>query len=695
MSAVAEAFPISRRPDWLSWLRREFAPFPGREEMTLRMVVAVVLVTIVSMTLQVPETALSAYMVFFTTKENRALTLLTGVLMTVGVTIAIAASLFLSRFTFDYPELRIPVMAGTVFVAMYLSRVFVIGPLGFAIGFVIAITQTMEESAPDADSLTRAFLWVWVAIVYPIILTVVINQMLLPADPWKALVRALTQRLDAAAAALEKAIKEGLAGGQTDIALLDMATRGSSPLYAHLKLAALTQTGVKLRHASLVAAIAASERIAGATAALAMRTPQPLSENDRSCATALLSEISRLKTALPEQNPILPANAAVAVPTLPELRELQLATASFRDCLDEKAAANEKPAPAKTKKTLFVADAFTNPAHPRFALKVALAAMTCYFIYTGLDWPGIHTAFITCCFISLENIGATIRKGWLRLAGCSVGGLLGFLSIVYLVPHMESIVSLVLLAAAGSTLGGWVAAGGERISYAGLQIALAFFMCIFQGFAPDTDFDTIRDRLVGIVLGILVSTAVFRYLWPENAVERLRAALARTLRDIASLLLIPGTGPKIEEEQKLIAELRGEIAKGLDNTLWLSELAAIETGEELDLEASTPVKLKNIGEHAQVIYLIATALSGEVEREAWRRLDAKAKDTDAGLLAGFAGQLRRTAAFVEGGQPSGTSPGFALTAWADEIEKFPHRDRSRLLRRLVKELQQVASICRS
>ena len=172
-------------------------------------------------------------------------------------------------------------------------------------------------------------------------------------------------------------------------------------------------------------------------------------------------------------------------------------------------------APATPKKRLFVPDAFTNPAYVQFALKVSFAAMTCYILYTGLDWSGIHTAFITCCFIALESNTATMRKARLRLAGCAIGGLFGFLSIMYLIPHMESIVSLVLLMAAGSAVAGWVAAGSERISYAGLQIALAFFMCLFQGFAPDTEFHKIRDRIVGIVLGIIVTSVVFHYLWPE------------------------------------------------------------------------------------------------------------------------------------------------------------------------------------
>ena len=688
MDAVAETFSSLHRPDWLSWVRRELAPLPGRGAMTLRMVVAVALVTIISMALQIPEAALSTYMVFFVTKENRTVTTLAGVLVILGAPLAIAASLFLSRFTFDYPELRVPVMAGMVFIAMYLSRVFVIGPLGFALGFVVAVTQTMGETAPTAEVLVRAFLWVWVALVFPIVLTIVINQILLPSDPWNALVGDLTQRLDAGASALERAIKEGAAGGPKDIPALDLATRGSSRLFAHLKVAAIMEGHVKRRHASLVATIAASERLVRAAAVLAMRTRQALSENDLRCAKALLLEIARLKTAVQEENPILPVKPNDSVPTLPELRELQLAIASFHDCLGGKAPASQESASVKSKKSLFVADAFTNPVYARFGLKVTLAAMTCYFIFSALDWPGIHTAFITCLIIALENTGATMRKGWLRLAGCATGGLMGFLSIMYLVRYMESIVSLVLLVAAVSALAGWVASGSERISYAGLQMAFAFYMCIFQGFAPDTNFDTIRDRLVGIVLGIIVSSAVFRYVWPELAVERLRATLSRALRNLASLLVIPGIGPKFDEERKAIDGLRGEIGNGLDETVRLAELAALERSEGPNREDFAPFGLEDIGEHAQVIYLIATTLTGEAEFEAWQRMDAEARGADAALRSGVADQLRRTALIVEKGEPL-SAAGFAsaLSPREDEIKQIPEEDRRRLLRRLSQELQ--------
>ena len=333
--------------------------------MTVRLVVGVVLVTIISMTLQVPEAALSAYMVFFVTKENRVLTALTGVLLIVGATVAIAASSLLLNRTLDFPALRVIAMAALLFTGMFLSRVFVIGPLGFVIGFVMATAQSFVDGAPNAEIAVRALLWLWVIIAYPIALTVILNQVVLPTHPASA--------------------------------------------------------------------------------------------------------------------------------------------------------AGQKPAAsAKVKKHIFVADAFTNPAHAHFALKVTLAAMTCYFIYTGVDWSGIHTAFITCCFIALESTGATLRKGWLRLCGCLIGGLLGFISILFVVPHMETIASLALLTAAVSTIAGWVAAGSQRIAYAGLQIAFAFYLAIFQGFAPGTGLDVIRDRVAGIVLGIVVTTVVFCYLWPAE-----------------------------------------------------------------------------------------------------------------------------------------------------------------------------------
>src|SRR5262249_52877994 len=110
-----------------------------------------------------------------------------------------------------------------------------------------------------------------------------------------------------------------------------------------------------------------------------------------------------------------------------------------------------------------------------------------------------------------------LYKGALRIIGCVIGGAFALFSIVFLVPHMETIASLIVLVAAVSAIAAWVATGSERISYAGFQIAFAFFLSTFQGYAPDTDLDKIRDRVVGILIGIAVTTVTFHYVWPERA----------------------------------------------------------------------------------------------------------------------------------------------------------------------------------
>ena len=67
-------------------------------------------------------------------------------------------------------------------------------------------------------------------------------------------------------------------------------------------------------------------------------------------------------------------------------------------------------------------------------------------------------------------------------------------------------------------------------------------MCIFQGFTPDTNFTIVRDRLIGIILGIIASSIVYRFIWPEHAMDGLRAALARVLRNLAQALLMAKPG---------------------------------------------------------------------------------------------------------------------------------------------------------
>src|SRR5437016_14252701 len=166
--------------DWLGWLRRELAPTSARNIRTAIIVAGAVLCVIISMTLQVPQLATSAYMVFLISKESNLLTKLSGVGGVIVLTIGISATLLLYKFTYGHPELRIPGMAIALFLGMWLSRAFVIGPLGFLLGFVVAVSQSVGEEVPSPELLVRGLLWLWVAIAYAIAVTVVLNLLFLP-----------------------------------------------------------------------------------------------------------------------------------------------------------------------------------------------------------------------------------------------------------------------------------------------------------------------------------------------------------------------------------------------------------------------------------------------------------------------------------------------------------------------------------
>jgi multidrug resistance protein MdtO len=191
---------------------------------------------------------------------------------------------------------------------------------------------------------------------------------------------------------------------------------------------------------------------------------------------------------------------------------------------------------AETPHRLLAADAFTNPEYVRFALKVTLAVMVCYFVMSMTNWPGIHTCIITAFFVSLGTVGDTLHKATLRFVGCLIGAGLGLGAILLLMPRMTDLGDLFLLLAPITLLAAWVGYGSERISYAGWQIGLAFYLVVLQGYGPTISMYTARDRTIGILFGNLVVFVIFTTIWPVSVANVVRTHLARALEQLATLV---------------------------------------------------------------------------------------------------------------------------------------------------------------
>src|SRR5262249_24153696 len=62
---------------------------------------------------------------------------------------------------------------------------------------------------------------------------------------------------------------------------------------------------------------------------------------------------------------------------------------------------------AEVRHQLVAPDAFSNVEYVRFAMKVTLAVMICYFVMNMTNWSGIHTCVITAFFVALGTVGET------------------------------------------------------------------------------------------------------------------------------------------------------------------------------------------------------------------------------------------------------------------------------------------------
>ena len=537
------------------------APSWHRLHATLLVLVPMLLVLAIWETFRLPQPAIATFLLLLIARGDAVSTIGSSVLVTATVSIGALLAVAVLACSLSQPALRIPLMALLTFTTMLLVRGTTLGPVAFLAGFFAIFGSTEADNLavlaaspadvtnteafgrpsiayfPPEEALLHALLWLGVVAAVPAMLLAVANRLAGP-NPLRLMLARFRTRTDAVVAfcngepgasdRLHGLAREGLA---PMLELMHAAERahGTAPLHdAHVRIAGALNRMVLLLVAWDMAGTDAGQaaflRPVGAFATAFAAHLHPRREAD---------------AALPAPPPDGAEDAlAGALPSLGT--EIRVVLDQLRAAETQRLDALRIPAPATLQhRTFWQPGAFAAP-NIEHALKVTLTVMTAYLIESGLGWQDLSSCIITCLFVALGTIGETVHKMTLRIAGCLFGAALGIGSILWLMPLMTGLLQLEALFGAVAFTSIWTALGSQRIAYAGWQILLAFGLTTLQGYGPTLDMQAARDRVIGILLGNLVITLVFLFVWPTRIADAVRRDMASALTTLGRLLAFEG-----------------------------------------------------------------------------------------------------------------------------------------------------------
>lgn len=585
------------------FLRDELRPNPGRWQATLRITLACVAASFPVMAFHLHVPLIVMILMFLATRQDTTTTLLITVIAIIGLTIGCGLLLLTYICVADMTWLRVLLVPAFIALGLFLNRILTLGPVGSAIGIPLAMGVVVPDIIPSTEFLTRFPFYVWWAGVLGLTVSLAVQYLLNPERAQTALARGLTSRLDAVEAALLR-----LGGrdskARSPASLASLALSGAAEQLHLLKLASAAEPFLKKHHAKVGVQIILVDRLVSAASVLEEQGVRLPNEAIETRLRRVAGAVATWRQAVLERRwPELqePLDVPVQLPGVPPMllemeRVLHLVSKAKEGLPDEL-----KSFPIAPKGGPIVPDAFRNPAYLQFALKGALAGFICYLVFTLTAYQGIYTSVITCIVCSLSTIGASVQKGVLRLAGSAVGGGLGVLTLIYIFPHLDSIGGFWFPFAAVTALAAYVTFGSPAISYAGYQIGLAFYKCVLQTYGPYTELRVVRDRLIGILLGLAVFELINSQLWPVKALETTRAKLASALQTLAKLAGLPDEHKDPTPRLAEAYDLRLQAYQELTAVHELLKGAKLEPGEE------NRQKLEEISSAAQrlLFYLLA------------------------------------------------------------------------------------------
>jgi multidrug resistance protein MdtO len=544
MATHAATLPHRKRFfDWFAeFLKQELAPYPGRGAVVARMVISATLTMIILVTFRIPGGAVGALCAFILSRENLASTAKSGFSILAAF---VLGALFIpigARMFASIPFTHFMWEGVSVFVAFFLLRTLTNFPLAIALCLVSTNILSIWYLPGPAEHNVEQTLWQVLGTAIGVAVTITVEAVSHSFSRRDELADGINVRLKFVESLLRDYAAGRAIAPETDRALAQYVMVGVGSMRSYITRSNFDQ----LRRIQMSAIVALTGRTVDFAAALSSTQPT-FAPTLQLRAAVLADRVAQVREALAAGQPPLPWKDApdesrTNTPLLSELESMVALMPSVfesESSVDPRLEILEQP-PAHR---FLVDDAFTNPDHLRFVLGGTLAAMACYILYVGLDWPGISTSVTTCVLTGLSNIGSSRQKQVLRIIGASLGGFVfGLGAQVFILPYIDSITGFTVLFAFVTAVAAWVVTSSPRLSYAGLQIALAFYLINLSDFTIQLSLTVARDRAIGVLLGISMMWLVFERFYPKPASDQMVRVFIKNLRLMATLVEESGIG---------------------------------------------------------------------------------------------------------------------------------------------------------
>src|SRR5579859_1193031 len=542
-AAQLRDLPPSRIAFWTwfqEFIRWEIAAYPGRVSTVVRMTIAATLVMIIAVTFRIPYAFLAGLFSILMARENLAATWRGGRLVVLGFVTASLYTLLGMILFRGYPITHFFWVIGSLYLVFFVIRT--VPNYAAAVAFAIPIGVALpvwDRTLPSQDQV-EGTLWPILAVAVgagTAVATEAIYRIFDRSDP-------LITSVDDMLLAVQR-IAESVAGLHAPAKSLRTRVLQYHLIGTGRLRTALQRQGVDpTKRAQRSALISASGRLIDLAASLEDTPAQP-GVDDAIRLRALSAKLGAIRAELRESgaistiSPVLERPSSSSFPMLQEMeRIVALITEVFQR--DEIVGGSQVPPGRDWWRTLFLPDAFQNPEYLRFALSGCLAASVCYILYNALDWPGISTSVLTCIVTALSTIGNSLQAQFLRLAGFVAGGLvLGISAQILILPAIDSVFGFALFFAAATAIAAWFATSSPRLSFFGVQMALAFYFVNLQDFHIQTDLTIARDKVIGAFVGILAMGFIFDRFGTKSDAEQLQKLLVRNVRMLAQLGVCP------------------------------------------------------------------------------------------------------------------------------------------------------------